>query len=140
MSKENVELVRSYFAAFRGAPIQQILEELDPLLEEFGPDFEVDLSRSISPERGVYRGPREIRGLFREYGEGWSRIEAFETEIIDGGDVIVRVGGFRPTGEYSGLELTAEGASVWTFEEGKPVSMRLYQNKAEALEAAGLAE
>jgi ketosteroid isomerase-like protein len=139
VSQENIELVRSFFAASSG-PIQQVLEQLGPLLESFGPDFEVDMSRSIGPERGVYRGPEEIMGFYRERGEAWSRVELFETKIIDAGDVVVRVGGFRGTGEYTGIEISGEGASVWTFEEGKPISMRLYQNKAEALEAAGLAE
>jgi hypothetical protein len=64
----------------------------------------------------------------------------FETEIIDAGDLVVRMGGFRGIGEYTGLDLSAEGASVWTFEDGEPVSMRLYQSKEEALQAAGLAE
>jgi ketosteroid isomerase-like protein len=138
MSRENIELVRSFFAASSGDP-EQVLERLGPVLESFGPDFEVDMSRSIGPQRGVYRGPEKM-GFYRERGDAWSRVEMFETEIIDAGDVVVRVGGLRGIGEYSGIETTGEGASVWTFEEGKPVSMRLYQNKAEALEAAGLSE
>jgi ketosteroid isomerase-like protein len=139
MSRKNVELVRAFFAASSGGT-EQVLERLGPVLESFGADFEMDMSRSIGPQRGVYRGPEEIMGFFKERGDAWSRVEMFETEIIDAGDLVVRVGGFRGIGEYTGLDLSAEGASVWTFEEGKPVSMRLYQNKAEALEAAGLAE
>jgi ketosteroid isomerase-like protein len=140
MASENVELVRSYFAAANGEGIRGLMRRVGPVLDALGPDFELDLSRSRSPEAGVYRGPEEIKSMFRQRGEAWSQIEAFETEIIDGGDVVVRVGGFRAVGDYSGIELTAQGATVWRFENGAPRSMRLYQSKAEALEAAGIAQ
>jgi ketosteroid isomerase-like protein len=139
MASRNVELVRSYFGAANGEGVDGLMRRLEPVLDELGPDFELDLSRSISPEAGVYRGPEEIKAMFRQRGEAWSRIESFETEIIDAGDVVVRVGGFRTVGDYTGIELTAQGASVWRFEDGTAVSMRLYQDKAEALEAAGIA-
>jgi ketosteroid isomerase-like protein len=139
MASNNVELVRSYFAAANGEGVGGLIRRLEPVLDTLGPDFELDLSRSISPEAGVYRGPEEIKDMFRVRGEVWSRIEAFETEIIDAGDVVVRVGGFRAVGDYTGIELAAQGASVWRFEDGEPVSMRLYQTKDEALEAAGIA-
>jgi ketosteroid isomerase-like protein len=140
MASRNVELVRSYFAAANGEGIDGLVRKLGPVLDTLGPDFEFDPSRSISPEAGVYHGPEEIKAMFRQRGEAWSRIEAFETEIIDAGDVVVRVGGFRAVGDYSGIELTAQAATVWRFENGVPLSMRLYQSKAEALEAAGIAQ
>jgi hypothetical protein len=34
----------------------------------------------------------------------------------------------------------AQGAQVWTFREGTPVSVRLFQSKEEAVEAIGLSE
>jgi ketosteroid isomerase-like protein len=139
VSSANVDLVREYFAAANGEGVESLLQTLKPVLERLGPDFELDLSRSIAPEKGIYRGPQEVEKLFRQRGEAWSRIESFETEIIDAGDVVVRIGGFRTTGDYTGIELAAQGATVWRFEDGNPVSMRLYQDKAEALEAAGIA-
>jgi ketosteroid isomerase-like protein len=139
MASRNVELVRSYFDAANGQGIRGLMRRLEPVLDSLGPDFELDLSRSISPEGGVYRGPEEIKAMFRQRGEAWSQIESFETEIIDAGDVVVRVGGFRAVGDYSGIELAAQAATVWRFDGGTPVSMRLFQTKAEALEAAGIA-
>jgi ketosteroid isomerase-like protein len=140
MASENVDVVRSYFAAANGEGIDELARKLEPVLDILGPDFELDLSRSISPEAGVYRGGEEIKAMFRQRGEAWSRIEAFETEIIEAADVVVRVGGFRAVGDYSGIELAAQAATVWRFQNGRPVSMRLYQTKAEALDAAGISE
>ena len=140
MASRNVELVRSYFEAANGEGLSALMRKLEPVLDTLGPDFELDLSRSRSPEAGVYRGADEIKAMWRHRGEAWSHIEAFETEIIDAGDVVVRVGGFRAIGDHSGIELAARGATVWTFEDGVPRSMRLYQSKAEALEAAGISQ
>jgi ketosteroid isomerase-like protein len=138
VSSANVDLVREYFAAANGEGVESLLRTLKPVLERLGPDFELDLSRSIAPEKGIYHGPQEVEELFRRRGEAWSRIESFETEIIDAGDVVVRIGGFKTTGDYTGIELAAEGATVWRFANGIPVSMRLYQSREEALEAAGI--
>jgi ketosteroid isomerase-like protein len=140
MASSNVKLVRSYFGAANGEGLEGLMQRLGPVLDRLPDDFELDLSRSISPEKGIYRGSEEIKRMFRLRGEAWSQIEAFETEIIDAGDVVVRVGGFRTVGEHSGIELSAQAATVWRFEDGKPVSMRLYQTRAEALEAAAIAE
>jgi ketosteroid isomerase-like protein len=138
MASRNVELVRAYFAAANGTGLEQLMRRLESVLEPLPDDFEMDLSRSISPERGVYRGPDEIKGLFRQRGDVWSSIESFETEIIDAGDVVIRVGGFRAVGEHTGIELSAQGATLWRFENGQPRSMRLYQSRDEALRAAGI--
>jgi ketosteroid isomerase-like protein len=138
MGTSNIELVRSYFGAANGEGLEGLMRRLAPVLDRLPDDFELDLSRSISPERGIYRGPEEIKRMFRLRGEAWSQIEAFETEIIDAGDVVVRMGGFRAVGEHSGIELSAQAATVWSFEDDRPISMRLYQTRAEALEAAGI--
>jgi ketosteroid isomerase-like protein len=138
MGTSNIELVRSYFGAANGEGLEGLMRRLAPVLDRLPDDFELDLSRSISPERGIYRGPEEIKRMFRLRGEAWAQIEAFETEIIDAGDVVVRMGGFRAVGEHSGIELSAQAATVWSFEDDRPISMRLYQTRAEALEAAGI--
>jgi ketosteroid isomerase-like protein len=140
MASRNVELVRSYFGAANGEGLESLMQRLERVLDRLPDDFELDLSRSISPERGIYRGSEEIKRMFRLRGEAWSEIEAFETEIIDAGDVVVRMGGFRAVGEHSGIELSAQAATVWRFDDGRPVWMRLYQTKAEALEAADISE
>jgi ketosteroid isomerase-like protein len=133
MSKENVATVRAIWDAVnRGDP--------DAALERLPEDFVVDWSASVAPESGVYRGRDEIKRVFERTNESWSEAEFFESEIIDAGDLVVRVGGLRARGKGSGAEVTAHGTQVWTFRDGTPISVRLYQSKAEALEAIGLSE
>ena len=40
----------------------------------------------------------------------------------------------------SGVEVDAVGAQLWTIADGKGRNVKLYQSKADALEAAGMGE
>jgi len=133
MSEENVATVRAIWDAVNRG-------DLDEAFSHAPDDFEADWSSSEAPEGGVYRGREQVRKLFEATLDAWSEIDYFETEIIDAGDHVVRVGGVRARGSGSGVEVTAHGAQVWTFRDGTPVSVRLYQSKQEALAAVGLSE
>ena len=133
MSEENVATVRAIWDAVNRG-------DLDEAFKYAPDDFVADWSSSEAPESGVYRGREAVKARFERTVEVWSEMEYFETEIIDSGDQVVRVGGVRARGRGSGAEVSAEGAQIWTFQGGTPTSVRLYQSKAEALEAAGLSE
>ena len=53
---------------------------------------------------------------------------------------VIAVNHVRMRGRGSGIEVDAVGAQLWTISEGKGRSIKLYQSKADALEAAGLSE
>jgi ketosteroid isomerase-like protein len=130
MAGENVETVRHVFELLdRG--------DLEGLAAITPPDFVLDRSRSKLDGR-VYRGPDSIRSLWAGVSEAWEDYEFFETEMIDRGDVVIRVGGVRGRGRQSGIDVAAEGATLWRFRDGQMISATLFQDKAEALEAAGL--
>jgi ketosteroid isomerase-like protein len=131
MSEQNVATVRALWDAINRG-------DLDEAFAYAPDDFVLDWSASEAPESGIYRGREAARQAFEKTREAWGEIEYFESEIIDAGDLVVRVGGVRAKGKGSGAEVAAQGAQVWTFREGTPVSVRLYQSKAEALEAIGL--
>ena len=62
-------------------------------------------------------------------------------EIIDVDDFrVIAVNHVRMRGRESGVEADAVGARLWTISEGKSRRLKLYQSKAEALEAVGLRE
>ena len=131
MSEKNVATVRAIWDAVNRGDIDEAFK--------YAPDdFVADWSSSEAPESGVYRGRDEVKARFERTREVWSEMEYFETEMIDAGDQVVRVGGVRARGRGSGAEVSAQGAQVWTFQGETPISVRLYQDKAEAFEAAGL--
>jgi ketosteroid isomerase-like protein len=133
MSHDNVATVRRLFDLLgRG--------DFDQLDAETPPDFKLDRSQSRSLENRVYRGPSELRAVWEDRADAWGELDFYETEMIDAGDTIIRVGGAHGRGKRSGVEVDAKSATLWRFREGKPVSATLFQSKAEALEAAGLSE
>lgn len=130
MSEENVATVRAVWDAVNRG-------DLDEAFSHAPDDFVADWSASQAPEASVQRGRENARDAFERTVDAWSEIDYFETEIIDAGDHVVRVGGVRARGHGSGAEVVAHGAQLWTFREGTPVSVRLFQSKQEALEAIG---
>jgi ketosteroid isomerase-like protein len=131
MSEANVATVRAIWDAINRGDIDEAFR--------YAPDdFVADWSSSEAPESGIFRGRETVKQRFQETRDVWSEAEHFETEIIDAGEQVVRVGGVRARGKGSGAEVTAQGAQLWTFRDGIPVSVRLFQSKEEALEAIGL--
>jgi ketosteroid isomerase-like protein len=115
-------------------------EELDRYLETTHPDGVADWSRSRGPYKGVYRGRDEVLRFFSAIREAWGEFEYFHDELIDAGpERIVRVGGIRARGRGSGIQIEASGAQLFEFKDGLIWRVTLYQDRAEALAAAGLA-
>jgi ketosteroid isomerase-like protein len=132
MSQENVEVVRRQNEAWNQ-------RDLGTWLATFRSDAELDWSRARGPFRGVYRGHRELAAFSEEF---WSTFE----------DVQIEQYGFTETGSqvvYSntahmrgreGIEVTARSTFVSTVENGQVTRIRMFQERTEALEAAGLSE
>jgi ketosteroid isomerase-like protein len=133
MSEENVATVRAIWDAVNRGDIDEAFS--------YAPgDFVLDWSASNAPESGIYHGIEDAKRAFEGTLEAWAEVDYFESEIIDRGDHVVRVGGVRAKGKGSGAEVAAHGAQVWTFRRDTPTSVRLFQSKEEALEAVGLEE
>jgi ketosteroid isomerase-like protein len=125
---QNAETVEAFYEALNRGDVDEALEMLDP--EVVG-----DFSRSINPDvKGVYRGREEIRGFYEGFMDAWQEFEWVAEEHAELGDHVLRIGGIRARGRGSGVEVAATGAQVWTFRDGRPVAMALFQSKADALE------
>src|SRR3954468_17499170 len=61
MSQENVEIVRAFYAAYNRG-------DLDAVLNDLAPDFTLDWSRAMGPQRGVY-GADRVRQFFDDFAE-----------------------------------------------------------------------
>lgn len=134
MPEKNVEIVRRAFDSLNRG-------EIDEALVALADDFEMDWTNSIGPIRGAYRGRDEVRAVWAAYVEAFESVSWKPEEIIRVDDsrlvVTTRV---SVRGLGSGVPVEAGGAQVWRFSEGRAVGAKLYQSKAEALEAAGLTE
>ena len=132
MSQENVEVVRRHVEAWNRC-------DLMTLSALWRSDGEIDWSRARGPLKGVYRGQRERETFWNEF---WSTFEVVQLDLSD----------FRHTGPYvlasntahmrgrDGIEVTARNTSVYTLEDGLITRLQMFQERSEALEAAGLSE
>jgi ketosteroid isomerase-like protein len=92
------------------------IEELDELAAD---DIVVDMSRSIGPGQGVYRGLEEVGRFFESYVEAFERVIATPLDFYERGDwmaVEIRV---SVRGRGSGVDIDARGARVYQFRDGK---------------------
>jgi len=105
--------------------------------EDFVPDFELDMSRAIGIDRGVY-SLDQMRRLTEELIEAWETIQV-GAEYIDAGEHVVMPFMNRLRGR-DGIEVQARGTWLCTIRDGLIVRICLYQEVQEAVEAAGLPE
>ena len=130
MSQGNVEIVCRAIEAWNR-------RDVTTLSALWRSDGEIDWSHARGPLKGVYRGRGRREDFWDEF---WSTFEASEVELGD----------FRQRGPYvvasntahmrgrDGVEVTARSTVVYTLENGLITRLRMFQERAEALEAAGL--
>jgi ketosteroid isomerase-like protein len=131
MSGDNVEIVLRNIDAFNR-------RDLRAWLATFRSDGEMDWSRALGPLKGVYRGHGELEVFW----DGWLTFDWGELETYDlteaGSEVVVpNTATFRGR---QGIEVVAKSAFVFTVENGQISCQRLFQERAEALEAVGMRE
>jgi ketosteroid isomerase-like protein len=75
--------------------------------------------------------------VWKSFLEVWDSVRWEVLEFIElGNDRVLIASEIHNRGSESGVDVTARGASVWTIRDGEVAAVKLYQSKAEALEAA----
>jgi ketosteroid isomerase-like protein len=131
MPEKNVEVVRCAIDAFN----RRDLEAWEALSH---PDVEVDWTASRGLEAGVYRGHEETDRFLRTF-DLFERVVLEPERFIDAEDSVVVPNTSRFTGR-NGIETVARSHLVYDLRDGRVERICLYQDGAEALEAAGVSE
>ena len=132
MSEENVEIVRALNDAFNHGDAAVAFRLLDPGVR--------------AESHGALGGDREYRGhdgVLELMGTFWQSFENPRSEIeecIGSGDDVVLAVRIFGRGKASGADVDTLTGQVLTLRDGKVVRWRVFDNKAAALEAAGLGE
>jgi ketosteroid isomerase-like protein len=133
MSKENVEIVGRAVDAWNRC-------DLGAWLATYASDAEIDWSRSRGPFKGVYRGHGEIEAFWDVW---WSTFEDVRLETTHGfaeaGSEVVYSQTTHIRGR-EGIEVSARSTFLFTVEGVRITRVRMFDERAEALEAAGLSE
>ena len=131
MSQENVEIIQAVIDAWNRG-------DWDATLNDAAPSFELDFSRSVGPGRGIY-SLDQMGEYFREFTKAWESLRLEADEFIEVGEHVVMPNTLHAQGR-DGIEVQARAAWVWTIRDGSITRLCFYQERREALEAAGLSE
>jgi ketosteroid isomerase-like protein len=135
MSEEKVEVI------MRGADAWT-RQDADAFLATVDPDVEWEDAMFWTEPMRVYRGRQEVREWFeRALVEPWESFRLEVEEVIPAEEDRVVAGGLvTGRGRGSGAETEVHGWSIFWITNGLITRRRVFLERAEALEAAGLRE
>ena len=131
MSQENVELTRRAFQAFEDRDVNALLAILADDVEAL--PILAGMEGGFHGHEGVRRWWGALLGTFPDF-------QADVVEVEDLGDLTITAIRMRGHGAESDTPLDAQGWQVARFRDGKCTGWRVYNSRAEALEAVGLSE
>jgi ketosteroid isomerase-like protein len=133
MSRENVEVVRTFHRAFNE-------RDRASLTRLTRPDFEFVPILAVLEGR-VYRGHPGLLEWIDELDQHWEIFELCPEEYHDLGDSVLCFGTWRARGRTSGVQLDDQpGAWLLQLRDGLLARSETFTDRAQALEAAGLSE
>ena len=140
MSRENVEIVRRFYAA--SGDMQAAGGQVERLLAEGLVDPELEWSPAIvgSAEGHGYRGHDGLRRWAHDMTDAWESFQIHATELRDLGERVLVVVQTSARGRASGAVLERTVAHVWTLRDRRVLRMQSYEHQQDALEAVGLSE
>jgi ketosteroid isomerase-like protein len=132
MSQENVEVVRRIYEQLNRGDVEGVIELCDD-------DFLMDMSeRVFNPD--TYRGHDGIRRFYEGVRDAWESYRWTVEETRVRGDSVVAMLHCQGQSRQGGPTVDWRVAWLWKLRRGRPVSLRFYRDRANALEAAGLSE
>jgi ketosteroid isomerase-like protein len=133
MSQGNVEIVRDSLKALADGG-------LDALAEFWNPDINWRAIEGAPDDVGEMHGRDAARRYVQDWFDTFDNFTVVAEELLDAGDDrVVAVQHLIGRARQSGVETELRYAVVYTLHEGKIARVREYRDRAEALEAAGLA-
>jgi ketosteroid isomerase-like protein len=132
MSQENVQVVLDAYARFNaGVKV--------PSLDYWHEDGEY-LASSEDPDSDTHRGIDAVRRQFARWVDAYPDLRVEPLEVKGNRDTVFVWVRFIGHGAASGLPIDMELAHVSTMRAGKIACVAEYNERAEALRAAGLGE
>jgi uncharacterized protein len=139
MSRENVDLVRRVYAL--GDILSLSPDQIDRAFRDYLDDqFEARLPPDYPEGEPVFRGREGVAQFAAMIRETWDEWHFEPERFLEAGDRVVVFVQIRGKGGASGVPIELESTHVWTIRFGRAVSLQVYRDRTEALEASGLRE
>lgn len=132
VSAKNEETVRQIYEQLNRGDVEGVVELCDE-------EFVMDMSeRVFNPD--IYNGADGIRRFYDGVTEVWDtyRWNIEKTQVA--GDEVVAMLHCRGQGRQAGPPVDWRVAWLWRFRDDRPVAVRFYRERSDALAAAGLVE
>jgi ketosteroid isomerase-like protein len=133
VSQENVEVVRGVYDAFarrdNAAPFAA-----------YALDIELDFRQGGFDAPALYHGHDGVRAAFRNWLTPFRDFEFQPKETKDYGDHVLVTVSEHGIGRASGVAVDRRHYALWTLLGGKIVSLCIYLDQADALNAVGPGE
>ena len=128
MSADHVQTVRAFVDALNDGVFSSALQLV-------APDGELDMTRALGLNRGVY-ALAELPAVIEEFNGDWESVYYGADEFIDAGEHVVVPFTNHLRGR-DGIEVQARGVWVLTIRDGRIAHTCLYQGLEEALADVG---
>ena len=115
MSETNVEIVRRIFEDWQRGDFSNSDHW----------DADIDFDMVDWPASARSRGVAAMAQTWRTSLAAWENFRSFATEFIDCGDKVLVLNHIEARGKESGVDVSAETASVFTFRAGRVVRLAL---------------
>jgi ketosteroid isomerase-like protein len=136
MPEENLEALRWLYGEWAKGNLWALRDIADPNIEwEWSPNL-----ASLSGGPRIYRGLDEVGAATLEFLAAWDHYWMTAEDFIEAGDQIVVLMRVHARAANTDSTLEQRSTAVWTLRNGRAIRVRYYDDRAEALKAAGLKE
>jgi ketosteroid isomerase-like protein len=132
MSEENVEMVRRVYERFGEGDFRASVDLFDRHI--------VCLMMRDAPWAEAHVGVEAVAAATRELFDTWADLTLKAEELIPAGDSVLVSVRQRGVARISGVPTDEHYFTVWSFRGRKVIRIENFQERAQALEAAGLSE
>lgn len=121
MSQENIQIIQGMYDALGSGDIPTALGRMDQSIEWN------EAENFIYADRNPYVGPQAVlEGVLMRFGSDWEGFTITPEEWLDAGDRIVVLGTYSGTHKFTGKQVRAQFAHIWSVREGRVVRFQQY--------------
>jgi ketosteroid isomerase-like protein len=143
MSQEDVDRLRKLYAEWARGSFGTTGDYFDPEVEfrwSWPSGQWTALTQSVAAAEGRVHGLEQLYAVFRDWLETWEWFTVEAERIVQVEDRVLVLYRRRARMRGSDSTLEQEGATLWTLRDGKLVHGVDFDDRVNALEAAGLRE